>query len=226
MPFNKLDNPAWYSLSEKHHELALIYTNGIFYHPDYCPFGGFSSNSQTSRALSAYAKLTDNFFVIGEKPHFSKDVVLKKELICDQMILENRISINTTESIRTLQTTNEKSELYNLVQLVQPGYFRRETASMGNYYGIYKNSVLIAVTGERMKMNDYTEVSAVVTHPDHLGNGYAKQLVKHTTDMIFEEGCIPYLHVAETNLPAIALYEKLGFKRRRKISFWNFVTAI
>ena len=88
-------------------------------------------------------------------------------------------------------------------------------------FGLFINGQLVAVTGERMKMNAFTEVSAVVTHPDHAGKGYAKQLVAYTVNKIFEEGKAPYLHVAQTNTGAIALYEKLGFTIRRKISFWN-----
>ena len=74
-----------------------------------------------------------------------------------------------------------------------------------------------------MKMTDYTEVSAVVTHPLYTGRGYAKQLVAHTVNNIFLENKTPYLHVAEKNNGAIKLYEALGFKTRRKISFWNLV---
>jgi predicted GNAT family acetyltransferase len=76
-----------------------------------------------------------------------------------------------------------------------------------------------------MKMNDFTEVSAVVTHPFYTGKGFAKQLVAHTANAIFDENKIPYLHVAETNFGAIGLYEKLGFRTRRKISFWNLETG-
>jgi len=95
---------------------------------------------------------------------------------------------------------------------------------MGKYYGIYKDNQLVAVTGERMKMSSYTEVSAVVTHPEHIRKGYAKQLVNFACSKIFKEGKIPYLHVAGTNISAIKLYEKLGFRTRRNISFWNFVS--
>jgi len=70
-------------------------------------------------------------------------------------------------------------------------------------------------------MNDFVEVSAVVTHPSHTGQGYASQLIAHTVNTIFTQNEIPYLHVVETN-PAVKLYEKLGFRIRRKISFWNF----
>jgi len=38
---------------------------------------------------------------------------------------------------------------------------------------------------------------------------------------IFNENKTPYLHVVESNIGAIGLYEKLGFVTRRKMSFWN-----
>jgi predicted GNAT family acetyltransferase len=72
-----------------------------------------------------------------------------------------------------------------------------------------------------MKMNDFTEVSAIITHPDHTGKGYAKQLITYVVNAIFDENKIPYLHVVESNIGAIKLYEKLGFVTRRKMSLWN-----
>jgi predicted GNAT family acetyltransferase len=74
-----------------------------------------------------------------------------------------------------------------------------------------------------MQMEDYIEVSAVITHPDHTGKGYAKQLVTHTVNAIFEQNKIPFLHVSESNVGAIRLYEKLGFQTRTKISVWNII---
>jgi predicted GNAT family acetyltransferase len=72
-------------------------------------------------------------------------------------------------------------------------------------------------------MNKFTEISAVVTHPEHTGKGYAKQLIACASRKIFSLGNIPYLHVADTNIGAIRLYEKLGFVTMRKISLWNFL---
>lgn len=82
----------------------------------------------------------------------------------------------------------------------------------------------MACCGERMKMEDFTEISAVDTQPDSRGKGYAKQLIKHITDSVFQQNKIPYLHVLESNHNAIALYKKLGFKTRRKLLFFKLGT--
>ncbi|HCT31236.1 MAG TPA: GNAT family N-acetyltransferase [Bacteroidales bacterium] len=218
----KLDNPVWYSLTEVHSSFAIEYNQMKFYHPDYCPFGGFIDIDETLAGNDHYSAQTNNFYVVGDKPNFSESLKINKELVCNQMVLANPINIEISETIIELQA-NQKDDLFDLVNLVQPGYFRKETSKLGCYYGIYKNNQLIAVTGERMKMSSFTEISSVVAHPDHTGKGYAKQLVAHTADKIFSENKVPYLHVAENNIGAIKLYEKLGFVTRRKISFWNLL---
>lgn len=216
----KLDNPVWNSLSEVHCDFAIEYDGVKFYNPDYCPFGGYVNLENVSSCIDSYSRLCNDFYVVGDRPNFSPNLKLDNELVCNQMILETAISIKMDEDITELEES-QRNELGNLVNLVQPGYFKSKTAELGNYYGIYKYGELVAVTGERMKMNSFTEVSAVVTHPAHTGKGYAKQLVTHAVNKIFVENKIPYLHVADTNIPAINLYEKLGFKTRRKISFWH-----
>lgn len=223
MEVEKLDNPTWYSLTETHKGFAIDYNGVKFYQPCYCPFGGFIDSDKTAEGIDAYSLLTDNFYVVGNKPSFNNKVRLNNELVCNQMVLDKRIDIEVCEPIIELQTANHKTDLFNLVNLVQPGYFKSKTSDLGNYYGIYKDDQLIAVTGERMQMNGYIEVSAVVTHPEHTRNGYAKQLITHTCNKIFGEDKIPYLHVAHSNIGAIKLYEKLGFLTRRKISYWNFL---
>ena len=218
---HKLDTPAWNSLNETHQGFSLEYQAIKFYHPDYCAFGGSINKHLATEGINEYSNQTDSFFVIGEKPVFDNSITLKKDLICNQMILQSPIKMEVREEIIQLKIEHQKQDLFNLVNLVQPGYFKNKTANLGRYYGIYKDNKLIAVSGERMKMNEFTEISAIVTHPEHTRNGYAKQLIKHTTDQVFQENKTPYLHVLESNVGAIQLYQKLGFSTRRKISFWN-----
>jgi ribosomal protein S18 acetylase RimI-like enzyme len=221
----KLDNPVWFTLSETHQNFAVDYGSVKFYHPDYCPFGGFEKGNAIAKSIDEYSMMVDSFFIVGEKPELSNLLDLKKELVCLQMIVCNPIDIAINDPIVKL-IDQHIDALYELVNLVQPGYFKKKTALLGNYYGILKNGELVAVTGERMQMNDFIEVSAVVTHPNHTGKGYAKQLVIHTVNEIFKQNKIPYLHVIEDNKGAIQLYEKLGFTIRRKISFWNITKQI
>ncbi len=220
----KLDNPVWYALSESHFAFAISKNNVQFYIPNYCPFGAFTKQENMTEALAGYANLTNNFFIVGQKPIYPNSLTLQQELVCLQMIIEQPINVPINNPIKLL-TKADMPALFNLVNLVQPGYFRKNTAALGNYYGIFQNEELVAVTGERMQMNAFIEVSAVVTHPQHTRKGYAKQLIAHTVNNIFAQGKLAFLHVAATNTGAIALYELLGFTPRRKISFWHLAGA-
>ncbi|WP_343531361.1 GNAT family N-acetyltransferase [Pedobacter sp.] len=225
MKADALDNPIWNSLTTTHQPYCLNLEGFRFYHPEYCPFGALGHEDFNTDVLLAYANLAHDFFIVGDRPTtHPKDLQLKNELVCNQMVLNNSISFDHKEEIVLLNGTYQQ-DLIALVNLVQPGYFKHKTPDLGNYYGIFKNDELVAVTGERMKMPQATEISAVVTHPEHSGKGYAKQLVAFVANQIVQEGKLPFLHVAEKNTGAIALYEKLGFVTRRKISFWNYGKA-
>ncbi len=222
MEANPLNNPVWNSLTTTHQAHCLNLEGFKFYDPKYCPFGALNHEEINADALQAYANLTNDFFIVGNRPAtHPQNLQLKNELVCNQMVLHEPIQLELKEEIVLLNDSYQK-ELIALVNLVQPGYFKDKTPDLGNYYGIFKNNQLVAVTGERMKMANATEISAVVTHPEHSGKGYAKQLVAFVANQIVEEGKIPFLHVAEKNVGAIGLYEKLGFVTRRKISFWNY----
>ena len=75
------------------------------------------------------------------------------------------------------------------------------------------------MAGERMRVQGFTEVSAVCTHPDFLGRGYAGALMTILMDQIRSRGEVPFLHVREENARAIALYERLGFEKRALLQY-------
>jgi predicted GNAT family acetyltransferase len=90
------------------------------------------------------------------------------------------------------------------------------------YFGIYSNDQLGAMAGERLKVNGYTEISAICTHPDYLGKGYASYLLSHACEHTIREGNIPFLHVRQDNIRAIEVYKKLGFVIRANVYFAIF----
>lgn len=70
------------------------------------------------------------------------------------------------------------------------------------------------MAGERLKVPGYTEVSAVCTHPEHAGKGYARILMTEVIERIRDRGETPFLHLGKDNERAIELYPRLGFSRR------------
>lgn len=111
-------------------------------------------------------------------------------------------------------------EMTALAKLTKPGPFNKRTIEFGHYYGIFENDKLAAMTGQRLHVYNYTEVSAVCTHPDSLGKGYAAALVQHQLEIICSNGQIPFLHVRADNDRAIALYERLGFAQNGAMHFY------
>jgi ribosomal protein S18 acetylase RimI-like enzyme len=105
-------------------------------------------------------------------------------------------------------------EMVALAELTKPGPFGRRTRELGTYLGIRRSGTLVAMAGERLRLPGYTEVSAVCTHPDHVGRGYAATLITELVERIRNRGEVPFLHVRENNVRAIGLYEHLGFRKR------------
>ena len=110
----------------------------------------------------------------------------------------------------------DSPEMVELTTLTKPGPFGSRTHELGYYVGIRQEGKLVAMAGERLKVPGYTEVSAVCTHPDYLGRGYAGALMTEVMQQIRERGETPFLHVRADNARAIALYERLGFRIRRR----------
>lgn len=111
-------------------------------------------------------------------------------------------------------------EMIALVQLTKPGPFGKRTIDFGYYHGIFSGNKLVAMTGQRMHVGDYTELSAVCTHPDYSGKGYAAALMQHQLQIILRQGKQPFLHVRGDNQRAIDLYRRLGFRETRPMHFY------
>ena len=219
----KLKNPVWYSLNETHNTFLLEFDGVQFYQPDVCVFGAFFDASKTAKALNEYSKIADKFFLVSENQTPITDtnnVILEKKIDGCQMVLENLIDLEITENI-VLLTDDYIDEIYDLIWLVMPGFYKRRGFEMGKYFGIFKDSKLVSITGQRMQTDDFIEVSGVVTHPNYTKRGYAKQLVAYTTKDILKEKKLPILHTNKGNT-AIPIYEKIGYKLTRDMNWWLF----
>ena len=106
-----------------------------------------------------------------------------------------------------------------LTTLTKPGPFGPRTYEMGDYIGIREDGNLAAMAGERLKIPGYTEISAVCTHPSHLGRGYATAMILELMRRIRQRREIPFLHVRPENRRAVELYERLGFRTRIELQY-------
>ncbi len=111
----------------------------------------------------------------------------------------------------------DAAEMLALALLTKPGPFRANTHRLGRFLGIRDQGRLVAMAGERLKTDGFTEISAVCTHPDYRGRGYGAALMRAVGDRLLTEGETPFLHTYADNAGAIALYRKLGFTARCEV---------
>jgi len=124
-------------------------------------------------------------------------------------------SANSSDPASIVELSSaDAREMLALAELTQPGPFSIRTHELGMYLGIRCNGALVAMAGERLKIPGFTEVSAVCTHGDHTGRGYARILMTEVMRRIRSRGETAFLHVRQDNVRAIELYKRLGFAER------------
>ena len=215
-----LDNPAWYALSGPHAGLSLTSGGVKRYRPEISVF--VAVENPATADMAGLDDLVPHGTVVGFPVAAAVSLPAGYEVISRvnvvQMVAEATKPVVLSEEMVRLGAANQR-EMLDLVDLTHPGPFAPETWRMGQYFGIFDGDALVAMAGERMTLKGFVEVSAVCTHPDYRGRGYAKQLVSRVAGDIARQGRTPFLHVLEDNAVAIATYEKLGFATRRPLTF-------
>jgi ribosomal protein S18 acetylase RimI-like enzyme len=222
--FGQLDNPAWWALTGTQQQFATGLQPVKRYQRGILPFAAIeTATTENLVALSGLFEPGEIFYLIGELPPLPAGMQLLKELPCVQMVLQQPITLpGNTISITSLNASHS-DDMLNLINKVQPGYYEKDTWRLGNYAGIWQHEQLVAIAGERMRLEQLTEISAICTDPAYTGRQYAQYLIAHLCNTNLQTGHIPFLHVLHTNERAIRLYEYLGFTTRRMISFWQMV---
>jgi GNAT superfamily N-acetyltransferase len=211
LPENIFANPVWHALQTQHRYFAVCSADACRYPADVTPFAAVAE--PTAAALQSLHSLLvpgERVWLIGEGDP-TREFICDKTLECFQMLLPDDVMAPEPAFEIVPLSCADAPAMVALTDLAFPGFFRIRTCEMGTYYGIRSGDELIAMGGERMKLDGYTEISGVCTHPAHRGKGYAASLIWHLAQKHRREGVVPWLHVSATNQHAIELYLRLGF---------------
>ena len=214
-----LDNVIWQALTTRQAEFAEALGQARRFVPEITSLCAFAEpTEQGYESLAALAGPGGNAAVFLDEPYQPRpgwDHAGGASLL--QMVCGNGnggCASQPGESEPVELSVADVPEMLELAALTKPGPFGSRTRELGNYIGIRREGKLVAMAGERMKVPGYAEVSAVCTHPEHTGRGYAQMLMSEVMRRIRERGETPFLHVRQDNARAIKIYERLGFRTR------------
>ncbi len=216
-----LHNPVYNALLSGDNHLSFGNEQVKYFNEQVSPFAGFAEENTTGFAelhelLPAGRKI---LYAIPTPIAQPTGWQVQHEIKGLQFIYEGNEIKNEFTNVLPL-TNIHVEEMIELVRLTKPGPFGKRTIDFGSYFGIFDNGKLVAMTGQRLHVENYTELSAVCTHPDHLGKGYATVLLQHQLQIILRNGQHAFLHVRDENDRAIALYQRLGFIISRPMNFY------
>jgi ribosomal protein S18 acetylase RimI-like enzyme len=212
-----LDNIIWQALTTRQAQFAEVSGCTRRFVREVTLLSGFEEPSDENySSLGELVGVDSTAAVFLEKPYEQRagwEFVAGAPLL--QMVSQNGAASRSTNGSEILELgLSDSPEMLELTAMTKPGPFGTRTHELGTYLGIRDGGKLVAMAGERLKVPGYTEVSAVCTHPDYTGKGYAAILMSEVMRRIRERGETPFLHVRQDNTRAVALYERLGFRSR------------
>ena len=218
-----LERPVWDALTTRHAAFSVGGDRARRFAPDIGPLASARDESPESlRALGELVPSGGTLLLLQADPIVlppGTHAVTTADGV--QMIAERVVAAPNDARIARL-TEADHAEMLALATLTKPGPFGPRTPALGEFWGIKDGGVLVAMAGERMKHDGYTEVSGVCTHPDARGRGLARVLSAHVAARVAARGDTPYLHAYATNTAAVELYRSLGFVILRQM----YVAAI
>jgi ribosomal protein S18 acetylase RimI-like enzyme len=213
LPESLFNNPWWHALQTRHGHFAVSAGEACRYPGEVIPFAAVKTAGPTAlQQLRSLLAPGESVWIAGKGP------VPEADLECLQMVLGENITPPEPDRGLIPLSVVDAPEMVALTTLAFPGYFRIRTVEMGQYYGVRVDGQLIAMGGERLALDGFTEISAVCTHPGHRGKGYAQSIMWQLVRNHRRDGQVSWLHVGAANHHAIRLYRRMGFQIARAVT--------
>ena len=212
LPQELFANPIYHALITKQSHLGVSVGAACRYLADVAPFAAVVEPTKTAlQQLHSLLTEGESVWVMEEDCPSIAELLFEERLECLQMVLPAEVLPPAPAMEIVYLSDADAPEMVALTTLAFPGFFRRRTCEMGSYYGIRSEGELVAMGGERLMLDGYSEISGVCTHPAHRGKGYAANIIWHLVRDHQRAGIVSWLHVSSMNHPAIELYRRMGF---------------
>ena len=216
----ELENPIWAALNSAQQHFSIPAGAARRYPADVAPFCAVAEEGVPLSAQDLAGIANGSYYFLGPMPALPAGWSLQPLSGVLQMVYEGgplpAPGAEAQAAIRVL--ASHDPAMVELTNIAFPGYFRPRTGEMGRYAGIHDDGGrLVALSGERMDLGHLREVSAVFTHPEFTGRGYARKLVEFIMYGMQQQGVRPMLHVGAANARAQALYRAMGFAATREL---------
>jgi predicted GNAT family acetyltransferase len=227
LPEELFANPVWHALHGKHRNFAKCTGDACRYPAEVVPLAAISAREAPAmHQLRSLLEAEESAWIIVEEYADVPGLVREETLECLQMVLPDDVVVPDSDIEIVKLADANAGEMVALTTLAFPGFFRRRTCQMGSYYGVRSPSgELIAMGGERLKLEGFTEISAVCTHPAFRGRGLAAAIIWQVVREHRKEGVVSWLHVASTNRRAQELYLRMGFEEIRRVTLHRISRA-
>lgn len=217
---HRLDNPVWEALTTFQEAFAEAYGPARRFVPEVSSLGAL--RSPDTEGFLALTRLVPGGVTLGlliDEPSVTPSGFSIVESVPLLQMVHDETAVASPRCDSLELGVPDVSEMVALAELTRPGPFGPRTHELGTYLGIRRDGRLAAMAGERLRLPGYTEVSAVCTHPDFAGRGFAGALMALVLEKIHRRLDMPFLHVRPANLRAIELYRRLGFTVRRSLQY-------
>ena len=212
-----LDNIFWHTLTGPHAKFATGAGGARRYAEGFPLILGFAAaEAPDFAALAPYCAPGEHFYCDRWSGAAPADWRIDAESTMFKMLWDAPVPATDAAPDARPLGAGHTAQMLDLAALTQPGPFGPRNLELGEYFGLFEGTRLVAMAGERCHAGTLREISGVCTHPDFQGRGLAWRLMVKLIRRQRQRGETPFLHVMSDNDRARRLYRRMGFRDYRE----------